>query len=242
VGLRDWLRRGKQTGPRVVGTSKGGSRLLKYGDQKSAGSTLGFTEESTLELTEAREKAYEQMFGEPESVYHEMLPLVPHIDVYRYSPSENRRFYTLVTGGMSDLPMNSPEALGSECRRAELVFYASEGRDEYQELLRCLAHFPHDNNTWLHWGHTMPNGSPPEPLFGSRSLNSFFFMASIVRPDSELGQSLVFQGDPVHLVWCVPVSSAECELKLEHGADALYDLFDRRDHPFVFTGDRRSYV
>ena len=242
MGLRDWLRRRKQPGPQVAGTSRGGSRLLKYGGEEFTRPEFGFTEESSQELTEAREKAYDTLFGEAGSVYHEMLPFVPHVDVYRYPPTDERPFYTLVTGGMSDLPMNSPEELGSDFRRAELVFYASEGRDEYQELLRRLAHFPHDNNTWLHWGHTMPNGSPPEPLFGSQSLDSFFFMASIVRPDSELGERLIWQSEPVNLVWCVPVSTAECELKLEHGADALYDLFDEHKHPFVFPGDRRSYV
>jgi hypothetical protein len=193
-------------------------------------------------LVQAREDVYETLFGKCDFVYHEMLPLVPHIDVYRFPPSGSRAFHTFVTSGMSDLSMNSPAELGGSVRRVELVFYASEDKQEYQELLRRLAHFPHDNHTWIHWGHTMPNGTPPTPVFGSKALDTLFFMPTIVRPDSELGDQLSWNGDPVNLVWCVPISTAECQLKLERGAEAIYDLFQEKRHPFVFAGDRKSYV
>ncbi len=239
--LRDWFGRKKKEGPRQVGTSKGGSRLLKYGDANDGNSPMGFLEESTLLFTEEREKVYGQLFGEFDNVFHELLPLVPHIDVYQFAPRGKRQFYTYVTGGMSDLPMNSPEELAANYRRVELVFYATEDNEEYSHLLRQLAHFPHNNATWLHWGHTMPYGDPPAPLFGAGPLDSIFFMPSIVQPDSHLGERLTLDSDPVNLVWCVPITSAECQLVLDSGTDALYDLFEEHDHPFVFSGQRASY-
>src|SRR6185503_5322337 len=124
LGIRRWLTGLRGRGPRIVGTSKGGSRLLKYGGGEFETPQIGFTEESTRELSEAREKVYDELFGESDFVYHELLPLVPHVDVYRISPTDDRPFYTFVTGGMSDLPMNSPKELGAACRRVELVFYA----------------------------------------------------------------------------------------------------------------------
>ena len=157
-------------------------------------------------------------------------------------PNGKRDFYSFVTGGMSDMPMNSPSELGGESRRIELVFYASDDSQEYAEFLRRLAHFAHDNNTWLHWGHTMPNGTPPTPLFGNDALDTIFFMPSIVSPDSQLGERLTIKSDPVNLVWCVPITNAECQHKLDNGTDALYDLFDANDHPFVFAGQRASYI
>ncbi|MEY4565829.1 MAG: hypothetical protein RLY14_799 [Planctomycetota bacterium] len=99
---------------------------------------------------------------------------MPHIDVYRFPPNGKRDVFTFVTGGMSDLPMNAPSELGADYRRAELVFYSKENRDDYPELLRRLAHFVHDNRTWLHWGHTMPNGQPPEPLSTQKGLILYF--------------------------------------------------------------------
>jgi hypothetical protein len=238
--LQDWFRR--KPGPKRVGTSKSGAPLLKYGSSGSAKPEIGFLEESTLKEMEERERIYGELFGESDTVYHELLPLIPHIDVYRFPPSDKRDFYTFVTGGMSDIPMNAPAELGQEYRRIELVFYAADDKPQYSEFLRCLAHFAHDNRTWLHWGHTMPNGNPPEPLFEDGPLDSIFFMPSIVKPDSKLGERLRIESDPVNLVWCVPITTAECQLKLDEGTDALYDLFDANKHPFVFRGQRESYV
>jgi hypothetical protein len=241
MGIREWLFGEKGRGPRIVGQSKGGSRLLKYGGAEFDHPEFGFADESTAIAMEERERCYEQVFGVPDFVYHETIPFVPHVDVYRFPPSDRRSFFTFLTGGMSDLPMNSPEELGPGFRRVELVFYASEERPDYPELLRRLAHFPHDNRTWIHWGHTMPNGTPPVPILGT-VLDCFLFMPSILQPDSGLGERLAWRDEPVQLVWCVPITTAECNLKLEQGADALYDLFDQRNHPLVFTGSRESYV
>jgi hypothetical protein len=241
MGIREWLFGAKRGGPRIVGRSKGGSRLLKYGGQEFDQPEFGFADESNAIAVEERERVYEQVFGASDFVYHEMVPFVPHVDIYRFPPTDGRPFFTFVTGGMSDLRMSSPEELGPGFRRVELVFYTSEARPEYPELLRRLAHFPHDNRTWIHWGHTMPNGTPPEPLPGT-ALDCFLFMPSILQPDFGLGDRLAWRDEPVHLVWCVPITTAECNLKLEQGADALYDLFDQRNHPLVFSGARESYV
>jgi hypothetical protein len=242
VGLRRWLRGFRGRGPRLVGTSAGGSSLLEYGGGEFDQPRVGVTDESLAELAEQRDRVYESLFGKCDFVHHEMLPLVPHVDVYHFPPDGKRAFHTLVTAGMSDLPMNAPRQLGAAVRRAELVLYASEDRGEYRELLRRLAHFPHDNDTWLHWGHTMPNGTPPQPLFDFTALDTLFFMPTILRPDAQLGERLAWECEPVNLVWCVPISTAECALKLERGEDALYDLFQERQHPFVFDPGRGSYV
>jgi hypothetical protein len=229
-------------GPDVVGRSPGGSRLLKYGGGEFRQTPFGFPDEDTGELAETRERVYAELFGPSATVYHEMMPLIPHVDVYVIEPRAERQFYTLVTGGMSDLAMNSPAELGADARRVELVFYAAEAKDDYTELLRTLAHFPHDNKTWLHHGHTMPNGSPPAPIFGSGPLDTFYFMRSIVGQDATLPERLRWRDDPIELLWLVPITAAECQLKLEKGSDALLDVFDRVNHPFVFAGDRSSYV
>lgn len=241
MGIKDWFSR-KKPASKEVGQSSGGSRMIKYDNNDSSKPRIGFLEESTLANTEAREKIYTEMFGESDIVLHELLPLIPHIDVYRFPPNSDRDFFTYVTGGMSDLAMNSPQKLGKDYSRAELVFYSTENRDEYPELLRWLAHFVHDHNTWLHWGHTMPNGQPPTPLFGTKKLDTLFFMPSILRPDSTLGDKLLIDQQPVHLIWCVPITTAECQLKLDKGSDAIYDLFEANQHPFAFAGDRKSYV
>jgi hypothetical protein len=66
-------------------------------------------------------------------------------------------------------------------------------------------------------------------------------MPTLVPPESDLGVSL--RGDPLNILWLVPITSGEAALKLERGAGALYDLFDERDHPvaFSFANPRPAY-
>ena len=231
-----------QKGPELVGESKGGSQLLKYGGSEFDSPKMGFADQSTSIDPAERERVYEEMFGTIDEVNHEVIPFVPHIDLYRFAPTEKRPFFTFITGGMSDVAMNAPAELGPAFRRVELVFYASEDKPEYLNLLRDLAHFPHDNQTWLHWGHTMPNGMPPAPLLGTSHLDCMLFMESILTPDSTLGERLAWRDEPVNLIWVMPITMAECDFKLERGSDELYDLFSTHQHPFIFAGDRASYV
>jgi len=241
MGIRNWLDRKSKIGPEIVGMSAGGASLIKYGSRELDKNAVRF-EEPNEELAHRREALYGELFGVIEIVHHELLILVPHIDVYQIAPTENRPFYTFVTGGMSDLPMAAPKKARPEYRRVELVFYADSANAEYPNLLQHLAHFPHDNHSWLHWGHTMPNGNPPHPLFTTSTLDTLYFTASIVTPDNRLGQRLSWKNEAIHLVWVVPISTAECGLALQKGSDSLLDLFERVNHPFVFTGDRKSYV
>jgi hypothetical protein len=116
---------------------------------------LGVTK-GTEGFAHAREAVYEGLFGKPLSVSHELLPLIPHIDVYTFKRSQGEReIYSLVTGGMSDLEMTLPRGADKDApRRVELIFYCAEPRDEYISVLRWVAHFPHDTKSWLGHGHS----------------------------------------------------------------------------------------
>jgi hypothetical protein len=116
---------------------------------------IGITDENTVGFREAREAAYETLFGKALSVSHELLPLIPHIDVYTFRRSRGDQFeYSLVTGGMSDLEMTLPRRAKEVPRRVELIFYCAEPREEYMATLRWVAQFPHNSKSWLGHGHT----------------------------------------------------------------------------------------
>jgi hypothetical protein len=206
-------------------------------------SRLGFTAESTEGFVAAREAAYKQVFGEAAEVSHELIPLVPHIDVYRHQQRiAGRDVCTLVTGGMSDLPMILPRGAQDMPRRVELIFYCDAPKAEYIATLRWLAHFPHNAKSCLGYGHTVPNGDPPEPFWGSDVLDTILFLAPIVNKHQTLHEQLTIGGDPVHFLWVVPLTTAECHYKLKHGIGAMLDLFDKHRHPFLFDRARKSYV
>ena len=148
---------------------------------------------------------------------------------------------TLVTSGMSDLEMAVPKR-AEVARRVELIFYCSEPKPEYAETMQWLAHFPHDQSTWIGSGHTIPNGTPPAPFWGSSALDTVLLIPPIVLRDGTLPKELVLGGEPVHFLWVVPLTTAECNLKLAKGLEAMLDLFERNNHPHVFEPDRKSYV
>ena len=221
----------------------GGSRILRS-PAKPRNSPQPVSDLDAALFAEDREEVYERFFGPCEGVDHEIAPLVPHVDVYLFKPGyEGRDFCTLVTGGMSDIPMNAPPDIGHEFRRAELVFYCDEPKSEYVQLLRRYAHLAHDLQSWFWEAHTIPNGDPPTPLFADTpALDCVLLLNSIVRPDNDLRSHLILDGDPVSLLWFIPITSAECEFKLAQGVEALLDVFGQVQHPHVFTGNRRGYV
>lgn len=221
------------------GKAPDGTSIIRH---EAADTKLGFTP-NAARFRQTRDAAYEQLFGKALHVSHELLPLVPHIDVYVFQRKRGDQIvYALVTGGMSDLEMNLPRHAADVPRRVELIFYCAEPREEYISTLRWVAHFPHDNKSWLGHGHTMPNGNPPAPFWGSKILNTLFFLPPIVAKDQALPELLQLDGQPVHLLWVVPLTTPECNYKLARGFDAMLDLFQQHRHPHVFDPNRPSYV
>lgn len=191
------------------------------------------------------EKHLDHFFGEGEvAVWHELVSDLVHIDVYMAKPTEQRPFCTLITSGMSDLPMTLPDAIDESERadyeRAELVMClppdwpltqeAFEKPENYWPigLLKMLARLPHDHKTWLGWGHSIPNGHPAEPFAGTQ------FTGVVLGPPVDLPQDfwsfqVEVQGkqQPVSLYGVFPVYTEEMEYKInsERGADALFEKF-----------------
>ncbi len=225
----------------VVGQSKSGAPLVRHENSRPRDAAID--DERIHRLAPVREHAFINLFGPWNSVYHELVPLDPHIDVFEFPPNADagRHFFTYVTGGVSDRPMNSPPELGADVRRIEFVFYTPDANQEYADLLHNLAAYVHECGAWLHWGHSMPNGTPPVPLTNT-SFDHLFFMSPLFTPDSDLPRYLTMDDDPVKLLWCVPITKSECQLKIDSGADALYDLFQRYQHPFVFDRGRNCYA
>jgi hypothetical protein len=206
-------------------TSDAGSIIHRYSDAEWSSTPVGLQGESAARFAKAREKVYRRRFGEAKSVSHEVIPLIPHIDVMEYQrPSDEGSVCMLVTSGMSDLAMNVP-AKTEAPRRVELTFYCADPKQEFIDTMRWLAHFPHDQKTWIGAFHTIPNGNPPEPFFGSTILDTIFLLPPIVKKDKDLQDELILDGDGVRFLWLVPLTTPECNLKLAKGSDAILNLF-----------------
>src|SRR6185295_2314308 len=179
----------------------------------------------------------ERHFGKIEMVWHEMISDLVHIDVHWVKPTAERNYHTLVTSGMSDRPMTVPE--GAEAfRYSELVFclppdwqLSMEAFKDEQwywpvRLLKVLARFPHEYETWLCIGHTLPNEDPPKPYAPNTKLCCVLLMPPLLGGDGF--QELKIDGEKsIRFYSVIPIYREEMDFKLKQGLDRLIDKFDK---------------
>lgn len=178
------------------------------------------------------EKHIEHYYGNFEFVFHEKVSPDIHVDICLIPPSEECNWYTLVTMGMGAHLMNVPNQLKEEqLERAELVICLPEYwkldkehlKDEKWywpiRLLKELARFPGENNTWLGWGHTV---SYDGPLSYTTEL-----CASILinLPCGNVGGNTCTlpDGEEVNFYQVIPLYRDELEYKLKNGTQKLLD-------------------
>jgi hypothetical protein len=231
--------------------SKGGSVILDF-DPTKGKSRPGFSD-VPQEWQELREKHYKYWLGDLENilVWHEVLPVIPHIDicVFPLSKELNRKFFTLITSGMSDEKMSLPKNMDAQNARAELIFYIKAVEIEpyqteepwYISTMRFLAHFPLDYKTWISASHTLPNGNPPVPVVDGSLLTTALFLPPIFEPQ-EFAHDFRLGNDKVNFLWLTFLSHEETEYKLEYGYGKLVDKFNTDNMPQVFNPFRQSII
>lgn len=153
-------------------------------------------------------------------------------NVHHVAPSATRPVHTLITSGMSDLPMPVPEDVESP-RYLELMMTLPESwklDDESLQnpqwhwplrQLRYLALYPRRVSTWLGWGHVVPHGDPPEPLAPNTKLCGAIIVPSLLVPvdfyELKAGtQTIVFYS-------VVPLYREEMEMKARDGMERLLE-------------------
>jgi hypothetical protein len=212
-------------------TSESGQPIYRHGPREKAFEFVG----GNTELIDAIGRHISAHLGEVHGVYHEIVSDLVHIDVHVISPTADRDFVTLITSGMSDRPMHVPEG-GEDYRYAELMIclppdWPVDQKDFEDEanwwpfrLLKQLARLPHEYDTWLGLGHSIPNGDPPVPYHPNNLLCCALLLPPVTT--SEAFDQLVISDDKViNFYALVPIYKKEMDLKLENGADALLDRF-----------------
>jgi hypothetical protein len=213
--------------------SVGGVRILRH----------GIDDEDEQELRPPEYAHHESIsqhisaaIGPIELVYHELVSHFVHVDVHWVKATESRPFHVLVTSGMSALPMTLPEGLPF-ARHAELMALLPESwklqqdawRDErwYWPIrwLKILARLPHEHQTWLGSGHTVPNGDPPEPFAPDTSLCCMLLAKATSLPPEAQSMTLP-DGSPLEFFALYPLHENEMLCKLVEGTDALLDKLD----------------
>lgn len=194
----------------------------------------------------AVEAHVEAHLGEVAVVWHELVSLHVHVDVLIVEPTQERPWRTLVTVGMSQFPMLGE---GGETWYAELVMalppdWAIErpegGASWPLTLLQFLARLPHQYDTLLWTGHTVPNDDPPQPYAESTSLCGALIAPLLLGPD-ELA-TLPHDGHEISFLSVIPLHAAEMDYKLANGTAALYDRLDEAELSELLDERRPSAV
>lgn len=178
------------------------------------------------------EKHIEHYYGNFEFVFHEKVSPDIHVDICLIPPSEECNWYTLVTMGMGAHLMNVPNQLKEEqLKRAELVICLPEYwkldkehlKDEKWywpiRLLKELARFPGENNTWLGWGHTVSYDGP-------LSYTTELCASILINPPmwNVGGNTCTLpDGEEVNFYQVIPLYGDELEYKLKNGTQKLLD-------------------
>lgn len=181
------------------------------------------------------------------------VPPMPGTDgdvaILHVAPTDERPVHTLVTDGMSRMPMALPEAVAA-CRRIELVLalpahwqLSGEGLQEARwswpvRMLAVLAELPRQHGTWFGEGHSMANGDPPAPFHDSTRL-----CGAILLPPPRLPAAFHRLGedaDAIGFLSVVPLYREELALKARAGVAALLERFDRAGVGEVLVPARRN--
>ena len=192
-----------------------------------------------MNLIAQRESHYEKFLGPiSDEVMHSTDIKPVHVDIYTFPPTEERPYYTLITGGMSDLRQNIPDRYTSIGRRAEIMTYAREPQGWMYNVLKGLAEMPSDHDTFLHWYHNVPNGKPMTA--DPSDLTAFFFVPPFFEAD-EFSPMMV-DGDATDILFMVPITDRELSFIREKRSEAMLEIFDRHDFDYVIDEKRQSFV
>jgi len=192
-------------------------------------------------LAQEREEHIQRLLGEPLHVYYDVGTVAAPIDVQLFRPGKKGDRYVLVSVGMSDRPMQVPQELEdvNQHALAELVMalpadwfpYFPEDIEEPERtwpvrLLGALAALPHQHQSWLGMGHTVP--STQGPYHPTTKLRCALLLPPLTTP-REFRQLRLSNGQVVSFHGVVLLYAEEAQQKLDNGLQALLEAFEKKD-------------
>ena len=196
--------------------------------------------------------------GPVTNVFHEIQSDIVRVDLLVVGPRAERPYTTLVTCGMSGLPMNvpiiDPEDVGRlpELRFAELLLClppdwpltveAFQQEEHYWPVrwLKKIARLPHLHQAWLGVGHTIPNGDPARPFAANTSFCCWLVEHPVLLPAEAL--KLRLPNRHINFYSLVPLYEAEMNVKVNRGMPTLTQALDAHHVSELIDLQRASVV
>ena len=191
--------------------------------------------------------------GRESKVLHEIVSDLVHVDIHVMWPTAEEPFFVVYTTGMSDLPMTIPTEIPPKHRKdlelAELYLFRpgswplSMGSVPEESaywpigLLKAMARFPHQYQTWLGYGHTVPNGPQYAPLHPSVGFGGVVFNCGT----GPLSTATAQDGRLLHFYQLIPLYKEEIEYKLKYGMEGLQKVFEEKGLEPVLDPKRPNF-
>ncbi|PII17665.1 hypothetical protein CR920_18515 [Stenotrophomonas indicatrix] len=228
----------------VDDVSPGGSPILVHSREKDFTPAQG---ESHIEEISVH---IERHLGPISGVFHEIISDIVHIDVHVVPATDECPYLRLVTSGMSDLPMSVPEEVDVPRHMELMVTLPADWpitQDAFEDernywpvrLLKTLARLPHEYDTWLGFGHTIPNGHPSEPYAPGVGFDGAIVLPPVTTPD-DFGTLALEDGTTIEFMAIVPLYPEEMDLKLKKDSETLLDRFDAKNIQDVIQPGRTN--
>ena len=179
-------------------------------------------------------------------VLHEKESEIVHSDIFIVKPAEDRNFNLLLTCGLSALPMKVPDDL-DHLKFAEItILLPTHWKLEYDDFadennywpirtLKQLSKYPHLNNTWFGYGHTIPLDDTHKV---NHNFDSIILLGSITLSDDFT--YIETEEKEIYFYSAIPIYKEELEYKLEHGTDKLLSLFEQFDIDEIVDINRKN--
>jgi len=196
----------------------------------------------------------ERYFGTDFFVLDEKKSSVVHVDVHVVRPTPTRPYFTLLTSGMSDLDMRVPEGL-EDLALAEVCLCLPKewplAMDDFGwrepryfwpiAILQQAARYPHINQTWFSWGHTVGSVERPEPLHVETRFTGLILSTPATFPE---GADTVEtkDGRAIHYLALIPLLEQEMKFKQKFDSDTLVEKLKEADVTELLNPKRSSVV
>lgn len=226
--------------------------------------TGGFPSDQPVEedwtLFDAVADHWSPYLGEVKNVFHVEQSKVVHIDLLLFEPDEEVEFWTLVSAGMAQKPMNVPAQVSDpeNYQYAELFMHLPKDwpidtdgdlsiQDErFWPVFQMLnfAGLPHLTNSWVWGGHTMTD-NPPKPLApNTQFCAAALFPAYTVPEEAEVLQ--LHDGREIVFLQVAFLYPEELDFTRKHGQAALMEQFERAklspEDVFMLNPKRRNAI
>lgn len=197
---------------------------------------------------QAIEKHLDQFFDSKDEivVFDEKESPDFHLDAYWIKPNDFRNYHILLTNGVSTRPLKTPSKEFSSYIELAILLpkYWNLGNEQWKaesnywpiSLLKGIGRYPHENNTWLGFGHTIPEAEN-ETISGTKFTATILLKSKTLPPAF---QTIPYENNAIEIFLLFPLYKNELTYKTQKGTDSLIDLFQRNNINDIIDINRKN--